>query len=196
MYGPSQGSPDAVPCATVWHNGGIHRRIPESGYIATAKDPQRPDKCHYVHSPVLTKDGGAYALVDVDVNYRSSEAYPYDYLRDRCYRYNAAAYWKDGEVVFLDVPRGDAARAAARSIFVSDANDVYIAGRVKAPERGGEYAVLWKNGAPSYLSDGARCARPASIFVSGGDVYVAGVETDEVLLWDSGIHGDYVWAIE
>ena len=49
--------------------------------------------------------------------------------------------------------------------------DVYIAGSV------GKVATIWKNGVAHSLTDGTNWASANSIYVSNGDVYVAGEES-------------------
>ena len=68
----------------------------------------------------------------------------------------------------------------------TSAVDVYVAGKV------GARAVVWKNGAAQYLTDGARKAIARSVFLSDGDVYVAGWELNQqnnsiAKLWKNGV---------
>jgi hypothetical protein len=77
-----------------------------------------------------------------------------------------AKYWKNGQPVSL--PNG----SIATSIAVVG-NDVYVAGW------GGNRAIYWKNGQIFYLTSGTNEAYAHSIFVFGGEVYVAGNEREQ-----------------
>jgi hypothetical protein len=91
-----------------------------------------------------------------------------------------AVLWKNGDMEHLSVP-DDTLSSRAESVFVSN-GDVYVAGTVILLDGEG-HAALWKNGELSMLygeplfyegeyhvSDGGA----HSVFVSEGDVYVAG----------------------
>jgi len=71
------------------------------------------------------------------------------------------------------------------SVAVTPSVDVYVAGY------NGNFAKLWINGIPQYLTDGTYCARANCVFVSGNDVYVAGYEENSqgklvATLWKNG----------
>ncbi len=82
---------------------------------------------------------------------------------------NKAAYWKDGVKVGLS-----AFVSVAYDIEVVN-GDVYVAGTVL---NGNTYAVYWKNGVITELTDGATDAFASSIAVYGSDVYVSGQYQD------------------
>jgi len=67
--------------------------------------------------------------------------------------------------------------------------NIFVVGYEKN-SRGKSVATLWKNGKPQRLSDGLTDASATSIFVSGGDVYVAGTEGEMMkkrgVLWKNG----------
>jgi len=72
----------------------------------------------------------------------------------------------------------------------SQAPDVYVAGFV---DNGTVYvAMCWKNGIPQALTDGTRSAKALSVYVAGGDVYVAGGQSsangpDVATYWKNGV---------
>jgi len=75
----------------------------------------------------------------------------------------------------------------ANSICTSG-NDVYVAGTVREGlTADGTIATFWKNGKPQRLSDGKNKAGAESIFVSDGDVYVAGYDGDLAKIWKNGV---------
>ena len=77
----------------------------------------------------------------------------------------------------------------AASLFAgckdSDKQDVYVIGRVvDKPLK--STATLWKNGEVQNLSKGRKDAYAYSVYVSGNDVYIAGVEEHSAILWKKG----------
>jgi hypothetical protein len=100
-----------------------------------------------------------------------------------------ATIWKNGVRQELR-PCAFGRSASVRSVFV-DGDDVYATGYDWV---GVARAVLWKNGVGQLLLDGASLA--CSVFVSDGDVYVAGREDDlsafpidrgYAVLWKNGV---------
>ncbi|ASU34142.1 hypothetical protein [Mucilaginibacter xinganensis] len=88
----------------------------------------------------------------------------------------------------------------ASSVFVDAANNVYAAGYVTQGNFTAAYgatppphkATLWKNGIATRLGDSTVYANPQSIYVSGADVYVAGMSIskdakNEATLWKNGV---------
>jgi hypothetical protein len=183
QWDPSEATPNANPLAVLWRNGEVHRRIPESDYIAI-KPEWCPEAWKYGHFngrvgvPFLAGDGSVYAPVEMARPYWNPEWT----TALRSSSTTVAGFWKDGELHYLDVPDDDGSASIATSIFVSDDNDVYAIGAVTDqigdPVFTPKHAILWKNGRPSRLNEGGKRTYPNSLFVSGGDVYVAGVETD------------------
>ncbi|KKO89269.1 hypothetical protein AAW12_24515 [Sphingobacterium sp. Ag1] len=96
-----------------------------------------------------------------------------------------AAYWKNGAKVTLDNTLHHPNSVQVSSIFVSG-NDVYVSGYKSYASKGADntnkqMALYWKNGQEIILSTGTgRYATrlTSSIFVSGNDVYVAGMSRD------------------
>ncbi|HLA58533.1 MAG TPA: hypothetical protein VK622_07225, partial [Puia sp.] len=72
----------------------------------------------------------------------------------------AAAYWKNGNVILLPNSVGT---PDTKSIFVSG-NDVYLAGYENVDFLH-SYAVYWKDGVETKLTDGTHVAAANSIFV-------------------------------
>ncbi|WP_143164842.1 hypothetical protein [Chryseolinea serpens] len=87
-----------------------------------------------------------------------------------------AMYWKRENDVELSTPKLNETNddAYANSIYVSDNNDVYVAGQENHGAGIGYIAKVWKNGAATSLTTASGAAH--SVFVSGNDVYVAGWE--------------------
>ena len=88
-----------------------------------------------------------------------------------------AAYWKSGKETLLS---STVHSSEALAIFV-DGTDIYVAGCESSQSKKGSYlegfvATYWKNGNAIYLTDKKRNNFATSIFVSNGDVYVAGYE--------------------
>jgi hypothetical protein len=77
---------------------------------------------------------------------------------------NASKYWKNGTATILDLD------GAPRAMAISG-NDIYFAGT------NGTSAVYWKNGVVTKLAESTRTTSVTSIFVSGTDVYVTGIES-------------------
>jgi len=95
--------------------------------------------------------------------------------------------WKNGDRQRLSTTGN---YSWAKSIFVSG-TDVYVAGRDGSGddrEAEGYYrrAVLWKNGTPQQLNGASDDSYALSVFVSDGDVYVAGFDNGLAALWKNG----------
>src|SRR4051812_29543614 len=84
-------------------------------------------------------------------------------------------------IIFISCSKGIESKGRESSpppipIPTPTTTDVYIAGDTVTPS-GKIVAVYWKNGVPISLTDGSKEESLAtSIFVSGRDVYVAGVK--------------------
>jgi len=90
-----------------------------------------------------------------------------------------AEYWKNGVAIPLTSFNGSNG-AEAWAIAVSE-GDVYVAGWQYVTTQvnptttyTGPVAMLWKNGVPTALSDPLGVGITQSIFLSGGDIYIAG----------------------
>ena len=100
--------------------------------------------------------------------------------------------WKNGTLQFIK----SGINASASCIQVSG-GDVYVSGHgMEWPRNQGRvaiysFATLWKNGSPQRLSNSRRMATANAVFVSDGDVYVAGDEENAhnilvATLWKNG----------
>jgi len=89
-------------------------------------------------------------------------------------RTSFATYWKSGAKFELPVPE-QTVSSYASSIFLLG-KDIYIAGGVRSTAN--FEAVYWKNGEINRLTDGKNYSEANAIFVSSGNVYVAGWERD------------------
>jgi hypothetical protein len=98
-----------------------------------------------------------------------------------------AILWKNGEIICQYPERGPGV-SGAHSVFVDD-TDVYMAGYATGIA-GSPYQtpVLWKNGVfQPLIQMPIRDSFATSVFVSGGDVYVAGIGSNsESALWKNG----------
>ena len=116
--------------------------------------------------------------------------YDYDY---------GAVLWKNGTQVVLN-STSSSYSAEACSVFVSGNGDVYAAGSEWRKSNGTSFPILWKNGILTRLSsnylNGADYRAASSVFVSGNDVYVAGIGISDssyskspfrATLWKNGI---------
>ena len=108
-------------------------------------------------------------FVDGSDVYISGYTYSFGLRNARIYE---AVYWKNGIEFSLktNFPTTNIGGMTASGIFVSNA-DVYIVGDDKG------HATIWKNNVPNTLETKSSVAK--SIFISGNDIYVAG------LIWKS-----------
>jgi hypothetical protein len=98
--------------------------------------------------------------------------------------------WKNGTSISIPTPYHN----AFTSIYVSQ-GDVYIAGTSWSGGSAYGVATVWKNGVPTYLSDGTTRADANDVFVAGNDVYVVGAvlssnapgATAKPVLWKNGV---------
>jgi hypothetical protein len=185
QYDPCDANPFGKPVAVLWRDGKVHRRLPESGYLCIVME-NVPYDTHLnveLNSPVIAPDGSVYALTGSLPRPRWDPDSPVASMS------TVAGYWKDGEVHYLDVPDDSGTYSLSTSIFISDANDVYIVGNTLTDDRFAPgRPILWKNGEPSFLGDGNQRTTPNSVFASGEDVYVTGTDTVSysAVLWKNG----------
>jgi len=94
-----------------------------------------------------------------------------------------ATIWKNGIATTLTSGVYD---AYVTSVFVSG-QDVYAVGTETQIGPAGltPYAMLWKNGVPTRLSD--KWSGAKSVYVSGTDVYVGGAEDSYAAFWKNGV---------
>jgi hypothetical protein len=126
----------------------------------------------YVHS-IFVADGHVYAVGHSQARAGQSGV-PF-----------SAKYWKDGETITLLTP--NASESYANGIYVSG-SDVYVTGWIRAGNHRFA-AAYWKNGVPTYLTDGTIDCTATSIVVSGDDIYVAGT----VGFQDMNIEGGFLF---
>lgn len=93
-----------------------------------------------------------------------------------------AVYWKNGKRVTLD---SLSLFSAATDIFVTDNNDVYVAGSIN-PSSGSKIPVYWKNKTVTPLAPVTDYGEANAIAVSGNDVYVAGTLNARAVYWKNG----------
>jgi hypothetical protein len=89
-----------------------------------------------------------------------------------------AKLWKNGTVTILDKVKTGG--ISSEDVFVSG-NDVYVVGsktlaNIPGSNLNPSLAILWKNGIATNLSNGNTRAKAMSVYVSGSDVYVVGVD--------------------
>jgi hypothetical protein len=91
-----------------------------------------------------------------------------------------AQYWKNGQLIFRENTP-----SSGLSIFIHE-NDVYMAGILYPPKDSTSIACYWKNGQLVGLTDGNGVAIAKSIFISGSDVYAAGMLNGQAVYWKNG----------
>jgi hypothetical protein len=89
-----------------------------------------------------------------------------------------AKLWKNGVATILDQVKTGG--VSAEDVFVSG-GDVYVVGSKTLTNPPGtnsnpSLAIIWKNGVATNLSNGNTRAKAMSVYISGGDVYVVGVD--------------------
>jgi hypothetical protein len=177
------------PYATLWKNG-IAQRL-EGGINGTANSVFVSGGNVYVAGNYgnLWKNGVAQRLEGLNrpnsVFVSGNDVYVAG-KREQGLDGDFAILWKNG--VAQQLGDGD---GLASSVFVSG-NDVYVAGAI-----GGLFkkrAALWKNGVAERLSDKSLTEADA-VFVSNGDVYVGGGNSDGGWLWKNGVGQRYGKAV-
>jgi hypothetical protein len=142
---------------------------------------------YHVRAYATNNTGTAYGN---DIRFTSSEARLYvcgtewnnTLSKQQC------KVWIDGNGTFW----GGNDETFGQKMYVSATGDVYVAGSTKVTQW---RATYWKNGTPTYLTDGTREAGVSGIFVNGSDVYVCGTERSAtgVLIakyWKNGVAVD------
>jgi hypothetical protein len=153
QHDPSTGTPGRLRLAALWRNGRLHRRIPETGYAQ-------------IDQVAVSLDGRVHAMGFFPTSYSHGQPY---------WGQTEHGVWKDG--VFSPCPQTIGGRPfnVLGVAFVGD--DEYVLGRIRLGDLGdaGSWrSALAKNGEAQALSDQGGSGLPVQVFLSGGDVYVAG----------------------
>ena len=91
-----------------------------------------------------------------------------------------ATYWKNG------TPHSINSTYESRAYDLAiDGTDVYLVG-MEYSLAGGSEAKIWKNDAPTSLTDGNNYADADGIAITNGDVYVTGQESSTLKMWKNG----------
>ena len=138
-------------------------------------------------------DGSYYAVAN-SVFVLNGDVYVAGYQRSS--QYNVAKLWKNG--IETDLTDGTIEDAEAKSVFVTNGNDVYVAGYSEMAGQNwthNDYVKLWKNGIVNNLSDGTLNNAALSLFVVDRNIYVAGVEYNSsqisvAKIWINGVATD------
>ena len=85
--------------------------------------------------------------------------------------------WKNNEII-------QRLEGTATSVYVVN-NEVYVSGYIY--KKNNRIATVWINGVAHYLTDETTYSYANSIFVSDGDIYVAGIEDRRSTLWRNGV---------
>ena len=130
---------------------------------------------------------GIYGSIAYSVFVEGDNVYVAGFEWDEQYR-KIAKLWKNGEAQNL-TPGTPNTSASFNSVCVSG-NDIYVVGEQSGDGKR-HVAKLWKNGIAQDLTDGVNSAYPFSVYVSGSDVYVAGLEYNGqnafAVLWKNGV---------
>ena len=97
----------------------------------------------------------------------------------------------NGKVSYLEKDTASSFVSDARSVFVTENNDVYVVGSTRVKD-GNNIAVLWKNFEPQYFTDGKSHGRAEDVLVVDTNVYVVGCVANKkgnnvAMLWKNGV---------
>jgi hypothetical protein len=144
-----------------------------------------------VEQPLQFSDN-ATASIATCVYVSGNDVYVTGFEDQDQYTRRVAKLWKNGVAYDLsaDAPT-EWDRSSAYGVYVEN-NDVYVVIQKNEEEYYTNTAALWKNGNVWDITDGTRSAHPRSLYVSGGDVYVAGWEWKEnftylAKVWKNGV---------
>ena len=186
------------PVAKIWKNG-VAQDLSNASYVAAARSVFVSNGNVYVAGEYLNMQDGTYSNL-----WKNGVAQNLgDFMGYSVYVSGSDVYvaGNDGNVAIVskngvvqNLTEGyfkEKEREGACSVFVSG-SDVYVAGYdIYYPTFGPivrtYVATVWKNGVAQNLTDDTTYSRAQSVFVSGGDVYVAGYERDSGKLWKNGI---------
>lgn len=186
-------------CPVLWKNGDATLLSSESNYSEANAVAVRDGKVYvagydfntdydfgnYIYG-VLWQDGIRENLTEGD----SYVAFTDMFIDDEGKVYisgntlSSAFVYCDGTFIMLPSNKGT---TMATSVFVYG-GDVYVCGYIDVSimDENGDIipryiAVVWKNQEITEFTDGTTAARPLSVCVSDGDVYIGGVDSDESL---------------
>jgi len=131
-------------------------------------EPNVPDSyCAYALDSVFVSNGDVYCVGSI-APIDPSDGHPSP-------NGAVAALWKNGSMEFMhDIPTSSMSSKMS-GLFCAN-GDVYAVGEEWSRYSDVHRTILWKNGVPQYIThESGQYFSPASLFVSGSDVYVVGV---------------------
>jgi len=183
---------DPTHTATLWKNG-VAIKLTNGLVDAKANSVFVSDSDVYVAGNDLTacywKNGNEVQLTDGSVA-NSIFISGNDIYVVGVSTYHQALMWKNGIKTELAPQK---LVSSANSVFVTKTGDVFVAGFVDYPSgnNNGNIATLWKNGEAINLISSGTNAEAYSVYVSDGNTYVVGSESDKdwnsnALYWKNG----------
>jgi len=205
QWDPSHGNPFAFPLAVLWRNGGVCRRIPERGHMdlnapfvagdgssyAAGRVPRPGSAFPYDYARDIVagylKDGAIRYLVPADSDGPSETTSVFVGDGGDVYALgfsHGLTLWENGEP--RHIPTGDGKYISILNALFVSGEDVYVAA-TEADNSENRCAALWKNGERLQLEGaGDGESEALSLFVHGGDVYVAGHVGRDAVVWKNG----------
>ncbi len=94
-------------------------------------------------------------------------------------------YWKNGVRFPLEM-KGERKWISNTDMLVSG-KDVYATGFFMPVDAEATVAVMWKNGKPTYLTDGSSWGKAEGIAMSGKNVLICGQDDGRAAVWTNGV---------